>query len=159
MALLILGKHHVVGGRWLLSRHPHQAAKGGYSATLPSHNKAKTTSRYLEFSGRCSTSICPAGRPMSKCCSRTCCRNSDTWDCRSSFSCRSRRWRASHFSSSLVRWMRSAAAVLLPGGGNILWLEIKLGTGCCEADGWCNGGWTTFGVWAAEESFGFSAGK
>lgn len=42
-----------------------------------------------------------AGRPMSRCCSRTCWRNSDTWYWRSSFSCRSLRCRASHRSSSL----------------------------------------------------------
>lgn len=55
------------------------------------------------------------GRPRSRCCSSTCWRNSDTWYCLSSFSCRSFLWRASQRSSSLLRCCSMAAAVRTPG--------------------------------------------
>lgn len=110
---------------------------------------------YLGCSGRCSGSGWLGARPMSRCCSSTCCRNSETWDCRSSFSWRSRRCRANHFSSSLVRWMSSAVAALLPGSGNTLWLGMRLGTGWWEAGGGCSGCWMGFGV-GSTESLSFS---
>lgn len=110
---------------------------------------------YLVLSGRCSGSGWLGVRPMSRCCSSTCWRNSDTWDWRSSFSWRRRRCRASHFSSSLVRWMSSAVAALLPGRGKTLWLGMRLGTGWCEEGGGCSGCWRGFGV-GSTESFSFS---
>lgn len=110
---------------------------------------------YLGLSGRCSGSGWLGVRPMSRCCSSTCWRNSDTWDWRSSFSWRRRRCRASHFSSSLVRWMSNAVAALLPGRGKTLWLGMRLGTGWCEVGGGCRGCWRGFGV-GSTESFSFS---
>lgn len=76
-------------------------------------------------------SCASAGLPRSKCCSRTCWRNSDTWYCRSSFSCRSLRCRASHRSSSWVLWAFSAPgspAPTEPGPRYRPWLEIRPGT-------------------------------
>lgn len=95
---------------------------------------------------------------MSRCCSSTCCRNSDTCDCRSSFSCRSRRCRASHFSSSLVRWMSRAVAALLPGSEKRPWLERRLGTGWWGVGAGCRGCCTALGA-CRPASFSFSVGE
>lgn len=94
---------------------------------------------------------------MSRCCSSTCCRNSDTCDCRSSFSCRSRRCRANHFSSSLVRWMSRAVAALLPGREKMPWLERRLGTVWWGAGAGCKGCCTGLGA-CRPTSFSFSVG-
>lgn len=109
------------------------------------------------LSGLCSTSVGTGGRPRSRCCSSTCCRNSDTWDWRSSFSWRSRRCRASHFSSSLVRWISRAVAALLPGREKMPWLEMRLGTVWCGAGTGCSGCCTGLGA-CKPVSFSFSVG-
>lgn len=86
-----------------------------------------------------------AGRPMSRCCSRTCWRNSDTWYWRSSFSCRSFRCRANHLSSSLALWVINEAGSPVPTAPGPMyspWPEIRPGTAWCDwtTEGWIPGG-------------------
>lgn len=99
--------------------------------------------------------------PRSRCCSRTCWRNSDTWYCLSSFSCRSFRCLANQRSSS-VRCSIVATAKLAgpapPGPRYKPWAEERLGTGWwVEFRDWWIPGWMGLGV-VRMDSLVFSGG-